>query len=154
MALLQHLLSRYLDSDTTSQVQSRVLTVGSRIGTLSIHPEIWGSPQVTTPNISCDNPAFPRGCLRTTICTRQNFPVNMSIQETKLDWSCLVSIELEQMGLWSIGRFHQTRITDWTALLFSGDISVWITHARPQKTLTYFTLAFFLLESFRPLPFC
>lgn len=75
---------------------------------------------------------FPGGWLVTTVCTRLNFPVNMSIQKAKLVRSCLVSIELEQMELWSVGIFHQTGRTDWTALLLSGDISVWITRTGPQ----------------------
>jgi hypothetical protein len=41
--------------------------------------------------------------------------MNKPIQETELDWSCLVSTELEQMELLSVEMFHQMRRTDWTA---------------------------------------
>ena len=53
---------------------------------------------------------FPEEWLVTAICTRHTFPVNVSIPETKLIQSCLVSTAWEQMELWSVGIFLQMRI--------------------------------------------
>lgn len=129
MALLQHHRSGQLHSDTSPQ---KVLTVAGQESGLSSSRDLGHTTSDNSKRYHVITQTLPEGWLVTTVCTRLNFPVNMSIQKAKLVRSCLVSIELEQMELWSVGTFHQAGITDWTALLLSRDISVWITSPGPQ----------------------
>lgn len=126
--------SSWVDSstpNTTSQVQSRVLTVAGQGSRLSSSRDL-GQPTSNTPRILRDNPDISGKMTGNHIYSRCYFPVHMSIQETKLIRSCLVSIELEQMELWSVEIFHQTEITDWMALLLPEDILFWRTSAGLQ----------------------